>query len=187
MAETARLFVSVDVAVTDAVMEAVSELRGIRNVRASPEGQIHITLSFLGDTDTSRIPGLVRELGSALSDIRPFGVSLKGIGAFPDLRKPRVIWIGIDEGKEELAHLAEAVRAAIGKSRLRQDDKPFSPHVTVARVQGPADIGAVAGRHSDTVFSRYTVDSVKLMRSVLGPSGAKHTVAERFPLEQPGD
>lgn len=184
MAETARLFVSVDVSVTDEVREVMSVLRDVRNIRVPPESQMHITLSFLGDTDTARIPGLVKELKGALSDVRGFGMSLKGLGAFPDLKRPRVVWIGTDEGRDDLVRLAGAVRTAVKKCRLRQDDKPFSPHVTVARVQGPANIGSIAGRYADTVFSRFTVDSVKLMRSVLGPSGAKHTVVERFPLGQ---
>ena len=175
MEGTARLFVSVGVTMTDGMRKAMQALKGIKGVRASPEGQIHITLLFLGDTDVQRIPALKENLRSALEGTGAFMLSLKGIGAFPNVRRPRVVWIGIDEGKDELAHLAELVRGAVSRTRLRQDGKPFSPHVTIARVQGPADISYVAGPFGDTVFSEYTVDSVRLMRSVLGPNGAKHT------------
>ena len=182
MGEPVRLFVSVDVSVSEAMRSVVAEIGSIRNVRASKEDQIHITLSFLGDTPPERIPGLVANLRESLSGISSFGLSLKGIGAFPNVRRPRVVWIGIDEGRDELALLADRVRGAVAKSRLRQDDKPFSPHVTVGRVQGPADVSEAERRYRGTVFSEFTVGSVRLMRSVLAPSGAKHTVVEDIAL-----
>ena len=78
--------------------------------------------------------------------------------------------------------LAEKVRSAADRTHLTYDGKRFSPHVTLARIQGPADVSEVARRYADTVFSESVVDSVRLMRSVLSPSGAKHTVVERIPL-----
>ena len=182
MGESVRLFVSVEVSVSETMRSAISEIGSIRNVRPSREDQIHITLSFLGDTPSERIPGLVSNLRGTLSGTSSFGLSLKGVGAFPNVRRPRVVWIGIDDGRDELALLADRVREAVRKSRLRQDDKPFSPHVTVGRVQGPADVSETERKYRDTVFSEFTVGSVRLMRSVLGPSGAKHTVVEDIAL-----
>lgn len=182
MGETVRLFISVDVSVADALREAIGTVSSIKGVRASREDQIHITLSFLGDTPSERIPGLITNLRSALSGTEAFDVSLKGIGAFPNPKRPRVVWVGIDDGKEDLALLAGRVRDAVRKSRLKQDDKPFSPHVTIGRVQGPADVSELEKRYRDKVFSEFRVDSVRLMSSVLGPSGAKHTLVERIVL-----
>ena len=182
MGDPVRLFVSVDVSVSEAMRSIAAEIGSIRNVRASKEDQIHITLSFLGDTPPERIPGLVANLRESLSGISSFGLSLKGIGAFPNVRRPRVVWIGIDEGRNELALLAGRVRYAVRKSRLKQDDKPFSPHVTIGRVQGPVDVSELEKRYRDKVFSEFRVDSVRLMSSVLGPSGAKHTLVERIVL-----
>ena len=182
MGESVRLFVSVEVSVSETMRSAISEIGSIRNVRPSREDQIHITLSFLGDTPSERIPGLVSNLRESLSGTSLFGLSLKGVGAFPNVRRPRVVWIGIDDGRDELALLADRVREAVRKSRLRQDDKPFSPHVTVGRVQGPADISEAERKYRGTVFSEFTVGSVRLMRSVLASSGAKHTVVEDIAL-----
>jgi 2'-5' RNA ligase len=182
MGEQLRLFVSVEVAVSDAMRSAMAEIGGTRNIRSSKEDQIHITLSFLGDTPSERVPGLVANLRESLSGTSSFGLSLKGVGAFPNVRRPRVVWIGIDGGRDELALLADRVRGAVAKSRLRQDDKPFSPHVTVGRVQGPADVSELERKYRDTVFSEFTVGSVRLMRSVLAPSGASHTVVEDIAL-----
>ena len=81
-----------------------------------------------------------------------------------------------------LSVLAEKVRRAADRTHLDYDGKRFSPHVTVARVQGPADVKEVADRYSDTVFAETEVDTVRLMRSVLLPSGARHTVVESIPL-----
>jgi len=186
MAGTVRLFISAEAAVTDDVREAMSELGRMRNIRPSPENQIHITLSFLGDTDESRIPRLVGTLRDALKGIGGFGVSMKGLGAFPNTKRPRVIWIGLDDGRDALALLAERVRGAVDSAGLHQDGKPFSPHVTIARVQGPADVSDIAERYRGEVFAEYRIESVRLMGSVLGPSGAKHRVIETFVLDNDG-
>lgn len=181
MSEMARLFVSVEVPVTDPLKQAMADLDSIKGVRASKPEQIHITLCFLGDTDVRRIPELVKNLKGALADSHRFDLKVKGIGGFPNLKRPRVVWAGTDDGGN-LAHLAEKVRSAVERTHLDFDGKRFSPHVTLGRIQGTADVGAVAERYTDTVFSESEVDSVRLMRSVLQPSGAKHTVVERIPL-----
>ena len=181
MAETARLFVSVEVPVTDALLQAMKDLDSVRGVRASKPEQIHITLCFLGDTDVRRIPELVGNLKAELSDAHRFRMTIKGIGGFPNLKRPRVVWAGTEDGGS-LSVLAEKVRRAADRTHLDYDGKRFSPHVTVARVQGPADVKEVADRYSDTVFAETEVDTVRLMRSVLLPSGARHTVVESIPL-----
>ncbi len=184
MQGSARMFVSVPVEVTDTMRDAVRELTQIKNVRASREDQIHITLCFMGDVDTSRVPALKEALRDALSDSERFDLCIRGMGAFPNIRRPRVIWMGIEN--EHLAHLADAVRSAVRKARVGFDGKPFSPHVTVCRVQGPADVSRIAGRYADTEFSKFTVGSVHLMKSVLGPDGAKHSVVDTIPLRPAG-
>ena len=181
MSEMARLFVSVEVPVTDRLRQAMADLDSVKGVRASKPEQIHITLCFLGDTDVRRIPELAENLKDALADVHRFCLKVKGIGGFPNLKRPRVVWAGTDDGGN-LAHLADKVRSAVERTHLDFDGKRFSPHVTIARVQGNADIGGIGERYDDTVFSESEVDSVRLMRSVLSPSGAKHTVVERIPL-----
>lgn len=182
MQDPVRLFVSVDVKVTDAMRDVLSELRSVKGVRAAGEGQIHITLCFLGDTDPRRVPGLIDSMRRGLSDVHAFKLRIEGMGAFPNVRRPRVVWFGITEGSDELAQLSAKVCGAVDSQKLHRDGKRFSPHVTAGRIQGQAEIKEIVDGNAETVFSEFTVDSVRLMKSVLGPNGAKHTVLERFPL-----
>ena len=181
MGESRRLFVSVNVPVTDPMREAISELAGIRNVRTEKADKIHITLCFLGDTDVRRIPELRDRLRDSLSSEGRIRIRLRGVGAFPDIRRPRVVWIGIES--DTLAAISAKVRKAAEDCRLDFDSKPFSPHVTIGRVNGRADITEYAGVYRYTMFAEFEADSVRLMASELLPTGAKHTVVERFPLQ----
>ena len=180
MGESKRLFVSVSVPVTDAMRDAISELAKVRNVRTEKTEKIHITLCFLGDTDVRRIPELRDRLRDALSSEHDFQIRLEGIGAFPDMRRPRVVWIGIES--DALAAIAGKVRGAIADCGLDFDRKPFSAHVTIGRVSGHADVSNISDRYRNIVFAEFKADSVRLMASELLPTGAKHTVVERFPL-----
>ncbi len=180
MSESRRLFVSVSVPVTDPIRDTLAELASVGNVRAEKADKIHITLCFLGDTDVRRIPELRDRLREALSSEHRFTIRLKGIGAFPDVKRPRVVWIGIES--DALARIVDAVRGVVDSCRLDHDRKPFSPHVTVGRVNGRADVRGLAERHRGTVYAEFEADSVRLMASELLPTGAKHTVVERFPL-----
>ena len=83
MQDPVRLFISVDVKVTDAMRDVLSELRSVKGVRAAGEGQIHITLCFLGDTDPRRVPSLIDSMRRGLSDVHAFKLRIEGMGAFP--------------------------------------------------------------------------------------------------------
>ena len=183
MEKTERLFISVDVKITKEISNILKELKDM-GIRPSDEKQIHITLSFLGDTPVSKIDRLVDNLRKELSGTERFNVILSGIGGFPNTRRPRVAWIGVSEGKEQLTDLSEKVRAAVRNTKLIQDDKRFSPHVTIARLRDPTDLTEMAERYSSVIFSEYVVDSVRLMKSVLSPSGAKHSLLASFELKK---
>jgi 2'-5' RNA ligase len=139
--------------------------------------ECHLTLKFLGDI-TSR---QVDDFTAALRAIRaaPFEIDLMSLGAFPDPRRPRVIWLGISESRA-LDELARAVDEATGSVVL---DKPFRAHITLARVRGPAK------RASPELFDipiracRFTVREFVLYQSTLTAGGAAHTPLRRFSLD----
>ncbi len=110
MSESRRLFVSVSVPVTDQIRDTLAELASVGNVRTEKADKIHITLCFLGDTDVRRIPELRDRLRETLSSEQRFPIRLKGIGAFPDVKRPRVVWIGIES--DALTGIADAVRVS---------------------------------------------------------------------------
>jgi 2'-5' RNA ligase len=178
----ARIFVSIPVKDVSGLKGAMDELSSVRNVRASPANQIHITLRFIGDIDERRIPDVVSAVEAACSGTKPFEVSLKGAGCFPDARRPSVVWVGA-EPSETLSGIAGRLSKELDSRGIDYDRKPFKSHVTIGRCRGPADIGSFLGSHEDEEFIRFRCASVKVMRSVLGPGGAKHTVEGTVMLE----
>ena len=174
-----RLFISIPVPRGEAFESLLKDVSEIRNVRAPPAGQVHITLLFLGKTDERDLPKVVKAVEKATEGIRPFEITVKGIGAFPDARHPRVVWAGADPAAL-LARISKGIAA--GLSGIEYDSKPFKSHVTIGRCQGQADISSLVERFSGKDIARFECGEVLVMKSVLGPSGAKHSVVERIPL-----
>ena len=146
---------------------------------------IHLTLKFLGDVDERRIDPLCRALTEAVSGLEPFSVQAHGVGVFPDLRMPRVLWVGLSDSdhqssRQSLTHLAQEVDRAFHGLGFPSESRPFSPHLTLARIkERPREMGHVL-RESGLLLSSaplgtIDVSAVALMKSVLQPSGALYT------------
>ena len=183
MAETVRTFISIDVPLTDKIQCALDHLKGIGNVRPVNVSQIHLTLSFIGDIDLRKAEKLCSSLESELSDFTEFQLCVKGAGRFPPKGNPRVIWLGFEDS-EKLSILADKVRSVLDSLKIGYDGKKFSPHLTLARTNGPADISEFIKSYSEEEFSRFTCSSVKVMKSELSPKGARHTVMKRIELKK---
>lgn len=178
---TERIFISADVPMVPEIEEAIADIKKASNVRPVPKEQMHITLKFLGDTDAASIPILCSELKDRLSSFSGFGLAMKGMGVFPDIRNPRVVWIGFED-PEELIKLSDAVTEAVSSLKLRCDKKKFSPHVTLGRINGKTDLSAILEKYREKEFCRFRCTSVNVMRSELTPKGAKHSVVCRIEL-----
>jgi len=191
-----RLFVALNLpeAVRQALWAAVAPLRDLslplRWVR--PDG-IHLTLKFLGDTPDDRAPHLRHALGRAVGAdgsaraARPLVVAVGGFGAFPDVRRPRVVWAGVtgDAGLELLQHRVERELAPLG---FPTEARPFRPHVTLARATRDAGAAAFARAGLEAVLERLEfaetalIETLDLMRSELRRDGAVYHVLHREPL-----
>lgn len=181
MGELIRTFISIEIPVTESIKGLLTDLKSIDDVRPVPVSQLHITLKFMGDTYSDKIPKLSKKLKEAFADTPRFEVCMKGIGAFPKINNPRVVWIGFEKS-DELTDAAEKVESSLRSLRLQFDEKKFSPHVTVGRVNGQADIRDLVSKYKDTEFCRFTCDEIRIMKSELSPKGAKHTVLETIRL-----
>lgn len=161
-----------------------------RLVRGAPPGTvkwvdaetIHLTLKFLGDVPTDRIRGIVEVLNASVRSQPAFQFTACGLGAFPSLRKPRVVWAGVDEeGGEKIRRLQAAVEAALTPLGYPSEARPFSPHITLGRVRreaGPRDLGRlgeVVAAQPAPALGVETVGAVYLMKSELRPSGPLYT------------
>jgi RNA 2',3'-cyclic 3'-phosphodiesterase len=138
---------------------------------------LHLTLRFLGPTPEDRRPPLEAAADTIAAAIPAFEVRLAGGGAFPSLARPRSLWIGVDEGADRLADIADRLTAAAGECGLVLDTRPFAPHLTVARTDGvrlgPAAATMLAAA-AEALDVRFTVDRFVLFRSLLGGGPARY-------------
>lgn len=171
-----RCFVAVDLA-TSEVVKRVSVLGNELSkldakMTFTKPTLIHVTLKFLGE-----IPELlVKRVAESLEEISfsPFSVELKGVGAFPNERRPRVIFVRVGQGASDLVSLAGEVERVITRLGFAKERRPFIPHATVARVKrlGPRfSLREFIEKYSSTVFGVVQVESFKLKQSVLTPQG----------------
>ena len=165
--------------------ELDKRVRGFRWVKSE---LLHITLRFLGELNPRDVDAIAGALTESGEKIRPFTLSFSGIGAFPTVKRPRIIWIGVKEGATELAGLAYAIDTALQKvCPLQKKDKDFSfrPHLTLGRAKRnepaiiPPDVFAGEWRRTATL----QVVNFFLMESVLYPSGPVYKPVQKFLLK----
>ncbi|MFH1502941.1 MAG: RNA 2',3'-cyclic phosphodiesterase [Candidatus Eisenbacteria bacterium] len=167
------------------ILCVIDELRG-RGVRASWSrvSTIHLTLRFLGDVEESELPDVVDAVRAAARTVPPFTMRTKGLGAFPSPRRPRVFWAGI-EGPDELYGLRDAIEDGVVQLGFERERRRFHPHVTLGRLRDSTpDAGELLTGLSVPVEAT-DVTAVRVMRSTLAPSGARHDVVEELPLGGP--
>ena len=152
--------------------------------------QFHLTLCFLGNVATTRVPELTEAVGAACRGLPALKLRAERIGCFPDTRFPRVVWVWVHHDADQLAALQKAVAQATVTFAERQSEKDFTGHVTIARtkeIKRPqAEILArLAHSMTGRFFGEWTADKVELMRSDLSSDGARHSVVAIFPLQGP--
>jgi len=158
-------------------------------VRWVPPENMHLTLKFLGESAAGTLQALTSSLRGEISRCSAFSFSVGGLGAFPNPRRPRVIWVGT-EAPEELPTLQKAVEAAARLLGYPAEERPFSPHLTLGRVSqnaSPEEINLVAralGGVKVGTIGQAVVRQVHLFRSDLRPTGAVYTRLESFDLAQ---
>jgi 2'-5' RNA ligase len=181
-----RAFISVDVGPRidwHALGKELADVdRGVRVVRAE---QLHLTLRFLGDTDGGLVEGLVEVMASAVKGTGPFPLHFERVGAFPNARRARVVWIGL-RGAEPLVEMSETIERGVVALGFVPEKRPFRPHATVARVKHlrrRERLSSLLERWSDRSFGSMEVRSLELKRSQLTPRGPIYTTVHSVPLE----
>ena len=181
-----RLFVALELPVTvkDGILTVIEDLRS-RGTRASwsRSGTMHLTLAFLGDTEEGLLCPLNEALLDASSAVEPFSWMIRGLGAFPSPRRPKVIWAGVD-APEALFELKRRIDAALEPLGFSPERRRFRPHVTLGRVRDDAQATGFEMVLASTESPEFTIptDEVLLMKSTLKRGGALHEVLDRCPL-----
>ena len=183
----ARLFVAVKIApdVADRICRAQADLdpllSGIRWIKRE---SLHLTLKFLGRVDDGKIPEVESALQPAIAPLTRFTVSCRGLGVFPDIRRPRVFWAGLEGGA--LPALAEATEQALEPLGFPREQQAFKPHLTIGRWRDGARGGDALRRVVDEWrghdFGAFAVDETVLFQSTLRRDGAVYTALKTFSL-----
>ncbi len=178
--------IAVDDRLRDTLAAVQHELRAVGTGVAwvCPAG-MHLTLKFLGDVEEARVPEIAAALTPVAAAVAPFTATLAGMGVFPTPQRPRVLWAGITAGAEALVALAAGVDAALTALGFPPEPRPFSPHLTLGRLQAPGDTAPLLARleaYRDTIFGETPITALTLYRSDLSPRGAAYTALARAPL-----
>jgi RNA 2',3'-cyclic 3'-phosphodiesterase len=173
----AFIAVEVDSEVLQRIFAVTDDLnRAIPDIRWTPQANCHLTLKFLGNIEEKQIDPIGQALEDEVSLFPRCTINAKGLGVFPDAKRPRVLWVGI-EGKP-LAALAKSVEIALGALGFEKEQRGFSPHLTIGRWrQGNrrrSELEHALEHWQAYDFGRSSVDEVKLLQSVLKPGGAEY-------------
>ena len=177
MSEVVRTFIAVDI--EDPLLlsriERLKEALVATGVPMKPvETQnLHITLRFIGEVPYGVVNDIIDLVLKRLS-FKPFTIMLKGLGAFPSPLRPRVVWIGVEEGAERLRELREFIESGLRRLGLRPEKEEFIPHLTLARIKGARNLHALIKfiqDHEGYEVGSMTVEAVRLKKSTLTPKG----------------
>ena len=164
------------------ILSELSPFQGIRPVRIN---QLHLTLKFLGEVSEFKISQIVDEM--RLIEIPVFNITFSHLGFFPNERRPRVIWIGISEGTNQLSSLAYEVNTRLSKIGFPKERRKFSPHLTLGRIKKyypEEQESLVEYAHSKSTWEgeKESIQSFILKKSTLTPQGAIYETLAEFPL-----
>jgi RNA 2',3'-cyclic 3'-phosphodiesterase len=190
-----RAFIAIELPthVCDAIQKQTVRLRqtlGNDLIRWVPTQNMHLTLKFLGDTATSHLDFLKQLLVREADSHPQFDLQLGGLGAFPTLKRPRLLWIGI-HAPADLASLQRSIEAGTSRLGYEPEERAFSPHLSIGRVRqniSPTDLQKIRTA-LDTIqlgnIGIARVDSIHLFKSDLQPGGSVYTKLFSAPLSKP--
>jgi len=173
-----RTFISIDL--PEGIKEGISGLQGrlkrdechIGWVR--PEA-IHLTLKFLGEIDEKKIPEIETATRKAIQGYTPFFLRIMGLGVFPNLKRPRIIWLGINGEGDNLLRLQSRIEEEMEKIGHAAEKRAFKPHLTIGRVRDPSGLkGLIDAIESEREIELggFKAEEVLIMRSDLRPEGS---------------
>lgn len=189
-----RTFIAVDIDedIKKAVGDIISRLKkGIQFTGAFPSWvpveNMHLTMKFLGEVDEGILPKINESLRGISAEFQPFDITLEKIGVFPNKKAPRVIWIGIKQGKEQLALLQQKIEFEMELLGFTPENREFSPHLTLARIKsmrGVEGMMDVIFSHSNYLAGTCSIKELIIYRSVLQKTGAVYTPLYKIPLKE---
>jgi 2'-5' RNA ligase len=185
MLETMRSFIAFDIENAQ-ILERITQMQKIlaetgADLKLVEPKNIHITLRFLGNITQNMVGKIYEEMKKVR--FTPFDVKIQGVGAFPDMRYPRVLWAGITQGADQLRSIFNQLEPNLRRLGFAPDPKGFSPHLTIARVKSGRNKAELAKRVEENVnfeFGIVKANCLRLKRSNLTPRGPIYSTLKEF-------
>jgi 2'-5' RNA ligase len=187
-----RLFIAFPLAVevTDYLGNVIADLKPhTDSIRWVTPKNIHLTARFLGDTEESTVPKLKELIDTVAHTHASLSSSLVQLGAFPNLKRPRVVWAGISDGADKLGQIARDIEQRVRKLRFEPDSKPFKSHLTLGRVREGARLDRFGDQLQAYQIKPIPVqfDSLVLFKSTLTQQGPIYDRLHNARLAGPRD
>ena len=184
-----RTFVAVELSpgLKDQVQRLIHHLQQAQGqVKWVETHNLHLTLKFLGQIDNQQIPLVCQAVKQAVAPYDPFELELKGLGAFPHLERPRVLWVGVGRGAEQLKKLQHDVEQKLAQLGYPKEARPYQPHLTIGRVKraGPDmdQLAQAMKQHVHFAPGAMWIDQAVVFASQLSRHGPSYTPLGRLDL-----
>jgi RNA 2',3'-cyclic 3'-phosphodiesterase len=185
MSEQIRSFIAFDME-NDSVVNRIAAAQKMiiqtnADIKLVEPKNIHITVRFLGPIN----PDMVEKVYAAMKNIKftPFNIQLTGMGVFPTINYPRVVWAGIKDGAQQLKSIFEQLEPQIHELGFKPEPEGFSPHLTIARVRSGANkqrLVDLVQRQENYDFGNIRADCLKLKKSQLSPTGPTYSTLKEY-------
>lgn len=179
-----RTFIAVRIVATPQLRDVLSELAAMKPaLRTIAEEQLHVTLKFLGETAESQISDLQQVMARVAQQIQACSLTLKALGAFPNVERPTVVWVGFDD-TQPLIRLANELAERCQELGFEPEHRPFRPHLTLARIKSapPRRLTEFLRGNAKRTCGSSIVTELELFRSDLKPDGPIYTSIGTAPL-----
>jgi RNA 2',3'-cyclic 3'-phosphodiesterase len=189
-----RIFVAIDISeeARRKASEYIESLR--RRFPASRVGwdkseKLHLTLKFLGETSDAQLAELTKAVEKAAREISSFKLRIADTGVFPSRRKARVLWLGVEDEKESLRKLNEALENECERHGLTREKRDFKAHLTIARLREPEKSRSLVEAHLQEEFAaiEFEVSEIVIYQSELSPQGSRYTIVSKHSFNINGE
>lgn len=186
MVDLIRTFIAVDLPeeVKEGLKEIIEKYRGLNGANWIKAEGAHITIKFIGEIGRDVVEGLAFEVENIVKGINPFNVRLEGMGVFPSISKPRVLWVGVRDEKFQLRNLHHMIDEEVRKVGIKREEKNYLPHLTIARMKGTEekDIKPILEEYNNKRLWEFQAKYITIFKSTLHPDGAIYQKLYEFPL-----
>lgn len=184
-----RTFISFETPalIREKMLELQTELKKSNaHVRWEPESKFHVTLIFLGNIEEQLLLKIITVIQESLTTFTVFDVIYQNLGAFPNNRTPRIIWIGCQNPDGKLQQMKETLDKQLEQFGIQAEHRQFHPHITLGRVKSPKGRKDLTQKLESLTFQpmETTITEIAIMKSVLKPEGSEYSILKTISLQQ---